>query len=113
MNFEINSFIDFLFSSPARPPCTYNINIDCETKFPILLHILLTGGKKLYNLENVKDITEKQFDKLNEYIESIGFTTKYNYTFDENDEEKITHVNIWFVPYIQPIFNNNCGIYMK
>lgn len=111
MNFEINKFIDFLFSSSPKPPCTYNINIDGDSKLPFLLHILLSGGRKIYGLESPKDITEKQFDTLNQYIESLGFTTKYNYTLDEEDPNKITHVNVWFVPYIKPALN--CGLYMK
>lgn len=113
MNCNIEQFVEFLFSSEPKPPLSYNLNIDCESKFPFLLEILLKGAKKIYGQITPLDITEKQFDKLNEYMESIGFSTKYNYTYDNNDENKITHVNVWFVPYIKPMVNNNCGIYMK
>lgn len=108
MNFNIDQFIDFLFSSYPKPPCSYNLNIDSDNKFPVLFHILITGAKKLYSNDiQPSNITEKQFDKLNEYIESIGYTTKYDFTFDEN---AITHINVWFVPYIRPAINNYCGI---
>lgn len=111
MNFNINDFTNFLFSSYPKPPCSYNLNIDSDNKFPVLFDILVNGAKKLYGDDiQPKNITEKQFDRLNEYIESIGYTIKYNYTFNENE---ITHINIWFVPYIIPALNNYCGINMK
>lgn len=111
MNLDLDQLIEFLFSSYPKAPCSYNLHIDVETKLPVLLHILLTGAKKLYGEIRPQDITEKQFDTLNEYMESIGFTIKYNFT--KNDDDQITEINVWFVPYIQPIFNNNCGLYIK
>ena len=46
-------------------------------------------------------------------MQSLGYTIKYNYTYDPPDSNNISHINVWFVPYIKPVFNNNCGIYMK
>lgn len=114
MNFEdLDTFVEYIFSKEPKPPCSYNLNIACDTKLPVLLQILLKGANKLYGPVQPKDITEEQFDKLNDYMQSIGFSIKYNYTFCEQDLDKITHINVWFVPYIKPAFNNNCGIYMK
>lgn len=112
MNFDIQQLVDFIFSSYPKPPCSYNLNIDAPSKLPILLEILLAGARKLYGQHiTPKQITEQQFDTLNDYMQSIGYTIKYNYTYAEDDENMITHINVWFVPYIKPIFNNNCGVY--
>ncbi len=111
MNFDINEFVNFLFSSPPLQPCSFNLNIQNESKFPVLLEILLNGAKKLYGQIAPVDVTERQYDKLNEYMESIGFSIRYNYTTDENHNDKITHINVWFVPYMKPALS--CGIYMK
>lgn len=111
MNFDIDEFVNFIFSSPPKPPCSFNVNIENESKFPVLLKILLDGAKKLYGQVAPQDISERQYDILNEYMESIGFSIKYNYTVDENDNNKITHINVWFVPYMKQALN--CGIYMK
>lgn len=114
MNFNIQQLVDFIFSNYPKPPCSYNLNIDTPSKLPILLEILLNGARKLYGQHIIpKEITEKQYDTLNDYMQSLGYTIKYNYTYDPPDSNNISHINVWFVPYIKPVFNNNCGIYMK
>lgn len=111
MNFNIEQLVNFIFLNYPKPPCSYNLNIDAPSKLPVLLEILLTGARKLYGPICPKEITEKQFDTLNSYMQSIGYTIKYNFTYDPNNINNITHINIWFVPYIKPALNSNCGIY--
>ncbi len=111
-----HNFIDIIFSKPPQPPCTYEIVIDNVLNkgislFKFLMHVLISGAKKLYG-ENITadDITESQLYTLQEYINSIGYIIKYNFTNPITNVrstiplERPCIINIWFEKYI-PSYN--------
>jgi hypothetical protein len=116
---SIADIVEKVFSIPPKPPLSFLIELDSEnaTLFQVLMSIFIQGAKSLYG-ENIclDNITEIQFNTLNECMQSIGYTVKYNYIYHEESEntenaenKKIKGVNIWFEHYIR---NINChGIY--
>ena len=99
--YDILQIVDLVFSGPPRPPCSYNIALATKildegyNMFHILFNILICGAQKLYGNDiSANDITPKQFDTLQLYINSLGYTIKYNY--DYNAESVPIKVNIWF-----------------
>lgn len=105
----VTDIVELLFNTSPVGPCTYNIftsekptNDDRVNMFPFLLEIFIKGAKKLYGESiNPQNMTQKQFDTLKKYMLSIGYLTKYNYTYTDEDVEKKKPimVNIWFEPY--------------
>ena len=99
--YNILQIVDLVFSGPPRPACSFNIALATKildegyNMFHILFNILICGAQKLYGNEiSANDITPKQFDTLQLYINSLGYTIKYNY--DYNAENVPIKVNIWF-----------------
>lgn len=97
---QMEDIIQCLFTSRPRPPCTYNLqlyNLQAPIQ-SILMSILMSGARILYGGQNLKifDITKQQYNTLNEYIESIGFTIKYK---ENHQDEKLIGYNIWFEPF--------------
>lgn len=97
---QMEHIIHCLFNSRPRPPCTYNLQLyRLSTPVPsILMSILVSGARILYGGQNLKifDISKEQFSKLNEYMESIGFTIKYK---PNEQDGKLVGYNIWFEPF--------------
>ena len=106
---SIENIIDLVFSKYPKPPCTYYLTlpqyqITQSQLFNMLMSVLISGAKRLYgNSIRPSDISEKQFDTLKMYIESLGYSLKYDYKpiIDKNIEFIIppTIINIWFEPY--------------
>ena len=80
--------------------------------FQLLMKFLIAGAKFLYgNHITPEQISEKQFEELKHYIESIGFMIRYNYKYITNDEPSkddnlspLEHprvINIWFEKYFE------------
>lgn len=104
----VKEFAEWLFDKPANPKAgIFNIGATMTSNnLPpdislndILMAITFYGAQILYG-ENVKatDITHDQFDKLNEYIKSLGFIMeRRNAKRDGQD-----FIDIWFTPYVEP-----------
>lgn len=99
--YDIIGIVDLVFSGPPRPACSYNIALADEiykegfNMFHILFNILICGAQKIYGKDiSANDITPKQFETLQLYINSLGYTIKYNYDYDE--QKVPIKVNIWF-----------------
>jgi hypothetical protein len=104
----VNDIIQRVFCIPPKPPMSFNLELDNSTStlFQILMSILVRGAKVLYGDSLTLDnITEQQFKTINECMQSLGYTVKYETLFDEQDKTKLKGVNIWFVHYIH---NINC-----
>lgn len=114
---NINNIIDIIFNGDPKPPCSYifEFSNDNITLFQFLMSILILGIKKLYG-ENfiLNKISKKEFILINNYMESIGYTIKYNYIdkltsqlIEESSIDNMDNVliNIWFEKYIEKI---NC-----
>jgi hypothetical protein len=115
---NIEALVNVIFSKPPKPPCTYNLMLP-ETvivnqviMFQLLMNFLIAGAKYLYgNHITPEQISEKQFEELKHYIESIGFMIRYNYKYITNDDTNypknlspLEHprvINIWFEKYFE------------
>jgi hypothetical protein len=110
---NIDKVIKIIFSGYPKSPCTYSISLSNEliekniSPFQLLMKILVDGARLLYG-ESItpNEISEEQFKMLKMYIESIGYSIKYNYTFPELEKElniefteKPKVINIWFEKY--------------
>jgi hypothetical protein len=99
----INNLIENVFTKSPLPPCTYSLVFEQNASaFQTLMYILVNGAKKLYGEDiTPNDISEKQFDELKMYMESLGYQIKYNYTYPDSNNLEISIINIWFEPYIK------------
>jgi ubiquitin C-terminal hydrolase len=93
-NISIEQFINEIFCHIPKSPCYYTID---DVNIVLLTHLMLAGANKLFGKVTPGTITKKQFEILNECMESIGYTIKYNM-----DKEKC---KIWFEPYTE---KTNC-----
>ena len=70
----------------------------------MLMSVLISGAKRLYG-DSIRpgDISDKQFSTLKMYIESLGYSLKYDYKPIVNKDIEFiippTVINIWFEPY--------------
>jgi len=108
---NLDRVIKTVFSGYPRAPCTYCISLSNDliekniSPFQLLMKILVDGAKFLYGEFITPDqISEEQFKMLKLYMESLGYSIKYNYTFPELGEniqftEKPKIINIWFEQY--------------
>lgn len=107
----IENLISIVFTPPPKPPCTYHINLldeDDVIVFSVMMHMLICGAQKLFGSDiTPQQITPEQFLQLQQYILSVGYKLKHNYsyyspstsqiTFEKNDEDSVpVVVNIWF-----------------
>lgn len=90
----IENLINDIFCHIPKSPCYYTI---FDANIVILTHIMLAGANKLFGNVTPHTITQKQFEKLNECMESIGYTIKYTMTSDK--------CKIWFEKYMD---KRNC-----
>lgn len=111
---NMESLVNMIFSKPPKPPCTYNltlpenINLNQVIMFQMLMTFLISGAKHLYgNHITPEQISEKQFQELKYYVESVGYVIKYNYKYlteeiktnTNNPLEQPRIINIWFEKY--------------
>jgi hypothetical protein len=89
MKNQINDTLEKIFGNYPKPPCTFNIE---NANIVNLTHLMLAGAYKLFGKITPKTISEKQFDLLKEYMESTGYTIKYEF--------RETNVKIWFEKYM-------------
>ena len=133
---NMETLVTMIFSKPPRPPCTYtlmlpeNVVKNQVTMFQLLMNFLIAGAKHLYgNCITPEQISEKQFQELKYYIESVGYMIKYNYQYltddrptgssryltddrptgssryltDVQDENSPRIINIWFEKYFEQV----------
>ncbi len=109
MNFEtsvnVSHIVDMIFTKPPLPPCTFALALSDEciehnvTMFQMLMNILISGARKLFGDDiQPQHITDTQFDKLKEYMISMSYEIKYNYTYADDGVTPVM-INIWFEPY--------------
>jgi hypothetical protein len=101
---NLDKVIKIIFAGEPKPPCTYSIICESDiTPFQLLMKILVEGTKHLYGGSITPDqISEEQFNILKMYMESIGYSIKYNYSYKDNNiqfTEKTKIINIWFEQY--------------
>jgi hypothetical protein len=112
---NLDKIIQIIFSGYPKPPCSYSVTLSNDlniSPFQLLMKILIDGTKHLYGESITPDqISEKQFEMLKMYMESIGYSIKYNYsyipcqkTLESEKELNIEFtdkkvINIWFEKY--------------
>ena len=88
---DIANFIEMIYSKNPQPPKSIcasfvdeNSNDDLEGLFQILLVIFTDGMKKFYGKNengilkvNLEQLSEKDFNKINQYMNSFGIECKY------------------------------------
>ena len=88
---DISNFIEMIYSKDPQPPKSIfasfvdeNSNDDLEGLFQILLVIFTDGMKKFYGKNDngilkvdLEKLTEKDFTKINQYMNSFGIECKY------------------------------------
>jgi len=110
--FDLKEFILKLFANPPQNKHSFRLelenpdvtDIDSENleqqkaaayKNNLLMTIFINGGRLLFGESiNPGNISQEQFKLLNSYMESIGYTCKYEYV--KNDKGVNTNINIWF-----------------
>lgn len=114
---NMETLVEMIFSKPPNPPCTYtlmlpeNVNVNQVIMFQLLMNFLIAGAKKLYGNDiTPQQISDKQFQELKYYIESVGYMIKYNYNEPTNslissaqNESTNKVINIWFEKYFEQI----------
>lgn len=110
-NINLYQLINLLFTNSPKPPNSIVIDINKLasdqklTVFQSLMTILINGARILFG-ENVsaENISDSQYNTLQNYIQSIGFDLHHEYKYDENGIALM--VNIYFLPHIG---NENCN----
>lgn len=93
---QINNFVDMIFTNEPAFTKSYifEYNGSEEQLNHILINILINGSKRIFGDSTyIPNLSEENFNFLNKYIESIGFTVKREFKYNE---EKIIDVRIWF-----------------
>lgn len=111
MEFElsVNEIVNKIFTRPPLPPCSFMLRLSVENEntievnmFHFLMQILINGAKMLYGDDiTPTNISDSQFKILKEYILSLGYELKHNYTYIDEEKTKPHTINIWFEPYKQ------------
>ena len=118
INIFNENFINQIFEKDPMEPHYYTQYIlDKENINTLNLTLfLLCGAHKLYGITNANEITNKQFNVLQNYIKSIGYTVHYKilnnypYGFAYDEKSSTVKLKLWFekYPYIQ---ETNCNGY--
>ena len=91
MKNQNSDVLEKIFGNHPKPPYTFNV---VDATLINLTHLMLAGAYKLFGKVTPQTISEKQFNLLKEYMESTGYTIKYE--FNEKN------IKIWFEKYIIP-----------
>lgn len=104
MTHEQDAFKTFeiIFTEEPKPQNTYNLRLDesnpdnSNVKIEdILINIFFHGMKTLFGEEcNLRIITQEQYEYLNKYIQSLGYSTIFEYEYD--DDNFPINVKVWF-----------------
>lgn len=94
---------DMIFKDIPKPAKHYNLRLDdtnLENKDinfnDILINIFFNGLKVLFGEStNLHNITQEQYDLINKYIQSLGYTVVFNYEYDNNIP---INIKVWFEP---------------
>jgi RAB protein geranylgeranyltransferase component A len=68
----------------------------------VLMSIFSYGCGVLFESITANNMTSEHFDKINKYIKSFGYNTKYDYVYEDKTMEdgqviKVpTNLNVWF-----------------
>jgi hypothetical protein len=97
----VSNLANLLFTHPPLDPCSYKVISNANIFHP-LMDLLIRGARILYG-EGItpQEITEAQFDVLKQYMLSIGYVIRYNYSSHDELANILPEphvINIWFEP---------------
>ena len=92
---EIDNLAEEIFSKPVKPPKSIQLFIDqdMETMFFILLQLLKKGIQILFSTKNIFELTQDDFQKLQNYYHSFGFIIGLDITKYGESHPNRTEVN--------------------
>ena len=116
---NLQGMVELVFSEPPKPANSYLLDLQIKKEeYPdktaadlvemeaaniaqMLMGIFSYGCSVLYKSVVASEMTKEQFDKVNEYMKSFGYTAKYDYVYEDkmvdNKQTKVaTNLNIWF-----------------
>ena len=77
---ELDELINTVFSQPPQPPKSIQLQLsddsdsaDGSTLQLIFSAITGKGAEKLFGIQQCNELTKKQYDTLQEYLNSMGF----------------------------------------
>ena len=88
--------INMIFTMEVKEPKTYNLRLNPDDPNnsdkninDILINVFINGMNTLFGKEtNPGNITQDQFDILNNYMKSLGYNTLMNLVMDKNNTPK-------------------------
>ena len=115
---DLKKMITIVFSQPAADPGSYKLDLSVETDHEqepefanelakttanVLMNIFISGCQILFgDTITPVNITKDQFKTVNKYINSFGYETHYEYTYNDilgkNGEtiKKPSNLNVYF-----------------
>ena len=104
---NINNFIEYLFNTQNPEPNSIvasfineSADNDLEGLFQILLTIFTEGMKKFYGkyidsrvVVNLEELNEKDFIKINKYMNSFGINCKYSVNPNNTTINQVININ--------------------
>lgn len=105
--FELNKIARFIFNDEPRPVKSFQIQTDeadNEYTFQLVISLLLEGLTVLYGTEfDINLLTDSIFVKLNEYLNSFGFTLQKHFGKAEQsycriDRNPFTNKYLFVIP---------------
>jgi hypothetical protein len=113
---NLQAMVQHVFSEPPKDPKSYLLDLQIKSEdYPdkteaelaemeasniaqLLMGIFSYGCSVLYKSVLARDMTKEQFSEVNRYMESFGYTTKYDYVYEERGEQGrvATNLNVWF-----------------
>jgi len=100
---NIYSIVDEICSFPPKPPCSIQFildhNVESEVEFDVVKTFTKACMRKLFGKNATpSDLSQEQFDLLNQYVKSIGYTLSFE--IDETIDTYKYKIN--FDKYISP-----------
>jgi hypothetical protein len=92
---------NIIFQDEPKPPKHYNLRLD-NTKLEneninfndILMEVFFNGMKILFGEStNLRNITQEQYNLINKYMHSLGYSVIFNYEYDDNFP---INIKVWF-----------------
>jgi hypothetical protein len=93
---HINNFVNMIFSSDpvSSKSFMFEFKGSEEQLNNILINILINGSKKVFGESTyLPNISIDQFELLNKYMQSMGYTAKREFKYQG---DQIVDVRVWF-----------------
>lgn len=110
----LEQMITHIFSQEPKEAGYYNLNLEAihtqiedvqqieKNLADILMTIFSHGCKILFNNMTVRSMTIDHFEKIDKYMQSLGYITKYEFVYTDPDTNQIipgkipNNLYIWF-----------------